>query len=160
MLLLGPLYHLTERHERVRALAEARRVLRVGGVVLAAGISRFASLMEGIKNGLLSDPAFRRIVAEDVRTGQHRNQTGRHDYFTTAFFHHPDELAAEARDAGLAVEEMLAIEGPLWLLKDAGAWWTDLELREQLLALLPAVERDPALLGSSAHIMLIARRTA
>jgi ubiquinone/menaquinone biosynthesis C-methylase UbiE len=33
VLLLGPLYHLTERSERVHALAEARRVVRVGGVV-------------------------------------------------------------------------------------------------------------------------------
>jgi hypothetical protein len=33
--LLGPLYHLTERQQRVQALAEARRVLRVGGVAAA-----------------------------------------------------------------------------------------------------------------------------
>ncbi len=34
-LLLGPLYHLTERGDRVAALAEARRVLRPGGVLAA-----------------------------------------------------------------------------------------------------------------------------
>src|SRR5919108_3456011 len=43
VLLLGPLYHLTQRAERVAALREARRVLRPGGIVLAAVISRFAS---------------------------------------------------------------------------------------------------------------------
>src|SRR5687767_5696858 len=45
VLLMGPLYHLTERVDRVAALAEARRVVRPGGVVLAVGISRFASLL-------------------------------------------------------------------------------------------------------------------
>jgi hypothetical protein len=40
--LLGPLYHLTEREERLTALGEARRVLRPGGLLAAAGISRFA----------------------------------------------------------------------------------------------------------------------
>jgi ubiquinone/menaquinone biosynthesis C-methylase UbiE len=40
VLLLGPLYHLTEREHRLRALREARRVLRVGGVVIGAAISR------------------------------------------------------------------------------------------------------------------------
>ena len=38
MLLLGPLYHLQDRGERIAALAEARRVARTGGVVAAAAI--------------------------------------------------------------------------------------------------------------------------
>jgi ubiquinone/menaquinone biosynthesis C-methylase UbiE len=36
VLLLGPLYHLVEREDRVRALREAARVVRPGGVVAAA----------------------------------------------------------------------------------------------------------------------------
>lgn len=47
-LLLGPLYHLTERADRVQALAEAGRVVRSGGVVAASAISRFASLFDGV----------------------------------------------------------------------------------------------------------------
>jgi ubiquinone/menaquinone biosynthesis C-methylase UbiE len=43
VLLLGPLYHLTSRDDRLRALREAFRVVRPGGVVAAAAISRFAS---------------------------------------------------------------------------------------------------------------------
>jgi SAM-dependent methyltransferase len=53
ILLLGPLYHLTERVDRVRALAEAKRVVRPGGVVVAAAISRFASLFDGLATGSL-----------------------------------------------------------------------------------------------------------
>src|SRR5687768_17389593 len=56
VLLLGPLYHLTERVDRVRVLAEARRVCRPGGVVIAAAISRFASTLDGIREGYLLDP--------------------------------------------------------------------------------------------------------
>src|SRR5205823_5178670 len=38
-LLLGPLYHLTERDDRLQALREAKRVLRPGGLLFAVGIS-------------------------------------------------------------------------------------------------------------------------
>jgi ubiquinone/menaquinone biosynthesis C-methylase UbiE len=37
VLLFGPLYHLTETTQRRQALAEARRVLRPGGRLLAMG---------------------------------------------------------------------------------------------------------------------------
>ncbi|HUY49571.1 MAG TPA: class I SAM-dependent methyltransferase [Streptosporangiaceae bacterium] len=47
VLLFGPLYHLTEAAGRQQALAEARRVLRPGGRLLAMAISRFSSLLDG-----------------------------------------------------------------------------------------------------------------
>ena len=58
VLLLGPLYHLVEAVERARALAQARRVLRPGGVLAAAGISRYLSALELGSNGTLveTDP--------------------------------------------------------------------------------------------------------
>ncbi len=116
VLLLGPLYHITKRDERVTALAEAKRVLRPGGMVAVAAISRFASLLDGLVSGWLGDPTFDAIVERDLAQGQHRNLTNRPRWFTTAFFHHPDELREEVEDAGLQFEALLGIEGPGWLL--------------------------------------------
>src|SRR3954454_4489299 len=48
VLLLGPLYHLPNRADRLLALHEARRVLRKGGVVHAAAISRWSARLHGI----------------------------------------------------------------------------------------------------------------
>ncbi len=58
VLLLGPLYHLTEQDDRILALKEALRVLKAGGKVFAAGINRFASLYDGIQRGLIDDDYF------------------------------------------------------------------------------------------------------
>jgi len=159
VLLLGPLYHLTERGDRVQALREACRTLRSGAVVCAAGISRFASLLDGLVRGYLDDPEFARIVERDLRDGQHRNATNNPAYFTTAFFHHPDELAAEIREAGLRHEATFAVEGPAWLLQDFDAHWNDPSRRERLLTALRALEAEPSLLGASAHLLAVARKT-
>jgi ubiquinone/menaquinone biosynthesis C-methylase UbiE len=160
VLLLGSLYHLTERDDRLRALGEARRVLRPGGVVLAAAISRYASLFDGLRNFLFDDPNFVAIVEGDLADGQHRNRQETPGYFTTTFFHHPDELAAEMVEAGFDLEGVLAIEGPGSVLRDLDPWWDDERRREQLLHLIAQVEREPSLLGLSGHLMAVGHRAA
>ncbi len=157
VLLFGPLYHLTERVDRVQALREARRVVRPGGIVLGAAICRFASVLDGLAEGYLDDPEFARIVEQDLKDGQHRNTTDNPAYFTTAFFHHPEELAAEIREAGLEHEVTLAIEGPAWLLQNFDAHWNDAGRRERLLGAIRSLESEPSVLGISAHLLAIAR---
>jgi SAM-dependent methyltransferase len=86
---LGPLYHLVERGERLAALREARRVLRPGGVVAAAIISRFASTADGLRFGLLDEPGFDEVVEGDLREGAHLVPEHRPELFTTTHFHWP-----------------------------------------------------------------------
>jgi SAM-dependent methyltransferase len=158
VVMLGPLYHLTDRADRVRALREARRVLRPGGALLAAAISRFASALDGLCRGFLKDPQFAAIVGRDLTDGQHRNPTGRPEYFMDTFFHHPDELRAEVAEAGFAPARVYGVEGPCWLLPDFDAWWDNGEYRDRLLRLAGALEAEPSLLGASAHLVAVATR--
>jgi SAM-dependent methyltransferase len=158
VLLLGPLYHLVEREDRLACLREAHRVLRPGGWVWAAGISRFASLFDSLSSGFFDDAAFAPIVAQDLEDGQHRNPTGNPIYFTDAYFHRPGELSREFLAAGFQVVELVAIEGPGWLARDFEKLWNDPAQRERLLAAVRKVEREPSIIGASAHIMAIGRK--
>jgi SAM-dependent methyltransferase len=158
VLLLGPLYHLTEPADRAMALAEARRVLRPGGRLFAAAINHFGSLLDGLARGLIDDPRFAAILDRDLHDGQHRNPTGNPDYFTTAFFHRPEELESEIRQAGFSVEQLSPVEGPVWLARDFEDRWRDPARREQLLHLARCVEHEPHLFGVSPHLLAIARR--
>ncbi len=160
VLLLGPLYHLTAREDRLAALGEARRVLKPGGVAVAACISRFASTLDGLARSLFDDPAFVDIVERDLRDGQHLNPTGHPDYFTTAYFHHPLEIRGELEDAGLIHEATLPVEGPAWLLADFGRKWHDPGRRECILDAIRRIEDESTLLGASAHILGVGRRGA
>ncbi|HYX50859.1 MAG TPA: class I SAM-dependent methyltransferase, partial [Ktedonobacteraceae bacterium] len=125
VLMFGPLYHLTERVDRLAALLEAHRVLRSGGLLLAVGISRFTSALDGIRQGFFDDPVFTQIVEQDLVDGQHRNPTNNPNYFTTAFFHHPKELQAEVEESGFLYETTLPVEGPLWLSNDVVTKFSD-----------------------------------
>jgi len=157
VLLLGPLYHLTDRQERVGALREAVRVVRSSGVIVAAVISRFASTFDGLQAGFLLDERFETIVDTDVATGRHENPDVEPGWFTTAYFHHPDELDDEFADAGCQVQTVLAVEGPTSGMSDLEAWLDDDERRAILLRTIRRVESEPSLLGSSSHMLVVAR---
>jgi len=159
VLMFGPLYHLHERPDRLIALKEAHRVLRQNGQLFAAVISRFASALDGLFQGLLDDPEFAQIVAQDLVDGKHRNPTNNIFYFTDAYFHRVEELEVELAEAGFQYEKALAIEGPGGWLQNFDAWWNDAAWRERLLNLIRRVESEPSLLGASAHIMGIARKS-
>ena len=158
VLLLGPLYHLVQRSDRLKALEESRRILKPGGVLFAASICRFASLIDGLSRGFFQDAEFRKIVAADLTCGQHSNPTNQLAYFTTAYFHRPEELAAEIGDAGFDDVQMLSVEGPAWSTAQFRETWNDAVQRQSLMTFLSLIEREPSLHGASAHLIAVARQ--
>ncbi len=158
VLLFGPLYHLTERKGRIAALKEASRVTRREGIIFAAFISRFASLLDGLIRGFLDDPVFVSIVEQDLQDGQHRNPTKNPNYFTSAFFHHPKDITAEIEESGLILEKLLPVESLGGLLPRIETDWKNPQRQDRLLRFLRRVENEPSLLGISAHLMGIARK--
>lgn len=158
VLLLGPLYHLTDRADRVRALQEARRVVRPRGFVFVAAISRFASLLDGLSREFLFDPGFRSIVEQDLRDGQHRNPDRTPHWFTMAYFHHPSELGDEATAAELECVEVIGVEGVAGWFRAVFDRWDDSTDRETILFAARAIEAEPSLLGASTHLLMVAKR--
>ena len=156
VLLMGPLYQLTARDQRLRALGEAHRVLKPGGLLVATAINRFASLVDGLTLGLIDDPDFASILSRDLVDGQHRGDG--HDYFTTAFFHRPEELGDEVSETGFGQWGLYSVKGPGELAKDLEARMSDTKRRAQLLDLVRSVEREKTLLGVSSHFVVVATK--
>jgi ubiquinone/menaquinone biosynthesis C-methylase UbiE len=158
VLLLGPLYHLTAEPDRALALNEAARVLKPGGRLFAAAVSRCGSALDGLARNLFDDPEFAAIVEQDLCTGQHRNPSGPLDYFTTAYFHRPEDLCAELLAAGFLIDGLFGIEGPGWILPDLAARLADPRHRAHLLRVARLLESEPSILGSSAHLLAAGRK--
>lgn len=154
ILLFGPLYHLPQLPDRQQALAEAYRVLKPKGLLLAVGISRFASLMDALNKNTLSAklPQLKR----DLSTGIHRKTAP--DHFVFGYFHHPQELKEEIQNAGFSQTSLHAIEGPVWAASLIQPLYQDKIHWPALIALLDELETDESTIGASAHILAISRK--
>jgi SAM-dependent methyltransferase len=157
VLLLGPLYHLPVRGDRVAALAEARRVVCPGGPVIAAAISRWAPFLDGALVQHLYErfPQFphvlRRVFDDGVGPPLFEG-----DF--TGYFHRPDELRAEIAEGGLELVDLVGLEGLSFALADLDERWDDPQLREAVLDITRRLQRVPELLGLSPHMLATARR--
>jgi ubiquinone/menaquinone biosynthesis C-methylase UbiE len=156
VLLLGPLYHLLDRDERVRALTEARRVTR--DLVIAAVISRWAPLYEGMLRGAVDSPGFLPMLREDLTTGTRRGTQNIPYGFTTCYFHRPEEIRAEIADAGLTLVDLLPIEGMAEWVPDLADRLSDPYKRAVLLELIERSEGEPAVLGATSHLLAVAHK--
>ena len=123
--------------------------------IFAAAISRFAPAIDGLDSGFFDDPEFASLLAAVTETGCHHNPTGNPDYFTTSYFHLPDDLAAELVDAGLTDVEVLAVEGIGWAAQDLDERMAEEEAQQKLLALLEQLEKEPSILGASPHLLAV-----
>ena len=159
VLLLGPLYHLPDPGDRRLALSEASRVARPRGLVAVAAISRFASLHESIRQGWLDEPDWVAGVEQTIADGVHRGRDyDERDRFTTAYFHHPDDVARELAEVGLEVGAVVSVEGSVAFMAGLDAALDDPTSGAILMRWLRLLETEPSLLGASSHLLGLATR--
>ena len=154
VLLMGPLYHLQLRDDRLKCLRESRRILKKGGVVICAIISRYASMLDGFKYGLIKDENFKSILKRDIETGCHDNPHNIEGYFTTAYLHTPDEIKSELEDSGFTDVRLIAVEGFANMFT-AENLPEDPEVASCMLEYIKRTEETYELLGLSDHILAI-----
>ncbi|MFF7789758.1 methyltransferase domain-containing protein [Streptomyces sp. NPDC007991] len=161
VLLLGPLYHLIERADRNRALAEAYRVLKPGGLLAAAGINRYSSLFEHAAFAHLHKEAVQVSICGILRSQIHDGKKA----FTAAYFHSGEQLRNEVAAAGFEGAEVFGIEGPAWSMlaaaeRNTGGDFRDSALFRSALTAARMAEPYPELLAASSHLLAIGRRPA
>ncbi|WP_432157322.1 MULTISPECIES: class I SAM-dependent methyltransferase [unclassified Streptomyces] len=161
VLLLGPLYHLLDRADRDRALAEAYRVLRPVGLLAAAGINRYSSLFEHAAFGHLHKEPMRESIGGILASQIHDGKKA----FTAAYFHSGGQLRDEVSAAGFDGAEVFGIEGPAWSMlaaaeRNTGGDFRDSPLFASALTAARMAEPYPELMAASSHLLAVARRPA
>lgn len=153
-LLLGPLYHLRSSADRRQAWQEAVRVLRPGGVLFAAALSRYVafgslSLARATSPRMPEDWAA--LITDGIPSPSLR--------FPAGHYHSAEELHDEAETAGLVVRDVVGLEGPAGLLLEV-VDDIDEEVRNAALTIARAASAVPGIRDQSAHLMVIAHRPA
>ena len=149
-LLLGPLYHLQAAEARAAVLREARRVVREGGMVVAAFISRGGVALDGHVKGWIDTPGAADSLKEQMREGFARADAG---FGGISYFHLPSEARVELLATGLEVVAILGVEGPGWVAADFESRWADAAGREAILESARSCEAHPDLQALSPHLL-------
>ena len=157
VLALGPLYHLTERRERVAFLRAVKAMLSPVGIVIAAYLNPW-----GIARSLLRDApkwfeqrANLPVLLTGAAFGGPRACSG----FTECSWSTPDDARAEISEAGLIVLEEVGAEG------FAAGLRTELETIasshplafEQIVSFGVQTSRLPQYRRATDHLLLVAR---
>ena len=152
---MGPLYHLQNKMDRMSCLLEARRSLKNGGTIICEAISRYANIFDGFRRNLIDDDKFVDILNENLKSGNH--SPGNTPYFTTAFFHTPDALVEELRQAGFQDISIIAVEG-IGSAFNVDSIFADQRKKNLLLKYIQETESNPDLIGVSSHFMAIGKK--
>jgi len=168
VLLMGPLYHLRDREERLQALREAFQVLKKGGLLVAAGISKFSSMTWALsvygekKNEnlveFLDDSVFFNMIKGEMTTGDHIRPKEYPKFIAEAYFTTAEEMKAEIVEVGFVVDKAIAVEGCIWFTPHLQEKWEDDASRERLLDIVRITETEPEMMGMSPHFLVVARK--
>ena len=151
VLLMGPLYHLMREQDREKALQEALRVLKPGGLLFASFISTYAPIQD-YASGLYDFGDMDRLLAglEDGTAQPGKN-------FTNSYFCGEKEAEDMMEKAGLCQLAFAGVENILCgkeeLLHKLAS-----QQQEKWLNLAWRLSQDRKLLGMSEHFLYIGRK--
>lgn len=159
VLLMGPLYHLVRADERRAALVGCFRALRPGGVLVAAFISLYRSILQTVGGttdlrvdiGHAGSPGetARRLLADGQTTFEGMQQ----------WRCWPSQARAEIEAAGFEVLRVRNLEGiGMFLVDPVDRLPTSTKEKEELFDVLRITCEVPDLLGATWHFVCVAKR--
>jgi ubiquinone/menaquinone biosynthesis C-methylase UbiE len=154
----GPLYHLQDKEDRLKALTEARRVLKPGGILLAFAINYTAGTIVGLLQGAMHNPDILNMCREELVTGNHNAPESMPGVLPKAYYHKPQELIQEIEESGFAMHDLFAVEGIIWLEKNYFESMGNSQKKANLFELLKLTETDRNIISLSPHMMVAARK--
>lgn len=149
-LLFGPMYHLFTQEDKVRALAEAKRVTKPGGIILVAYcMNEYCVLTYAFKEGHIKECMEQNRLAEDFHSVSHPENL--YDYVRV------EDIDGYNRAAGLTRVQIITPDGPANYMRKMLNEMDDETFEEFMRYQLSICERQD-LIGAAAHTVDILRK--
>jgi len=103
------------------------------------------------------DDQFFNLLTNDLKTGVHLNETDNPEYFTTAYFHTPQEIKTEIAESGLKFEKLIPIESFGWIVRNFNEKEKNPVYMKKLSGMIRMLEAKDDLIAISPHIIAVAR---
>jgi len=149
-LVFGPMYHLYTFEDKVKALSEAKRVTKPGGIILVAYImNEYSILTHGFRDNCMKESIAKGKVDEAFHVVSKPEDL--YDYVRL------EDIAAYNEAAGLERIQIVAADGPANYMRQTLNAMDDETYELFVQYHLSTCER-PELLGASAHTLDILRK--
>ena len=166
VLLMGPLYHITDYAERIKAVRESFRLLKDNGLLFTAALTPYSVLMHNItvyspENGerCIEEPGFLAMVERELRDGCHINPDREvYNGLASAHLHTAKALRAELEAGGFSGTTIHGVMGGAWLARDIDGLWKNEKSRNALMNTVRLIDTHEEIIGLSGHLLAVSRR--
>ncbi len=149
-LLFGPMYHLFAQEDKVRALEEAKRVTKPGGIIMVAYcMNEYCVLTYAFKEGHIKECMEQNRLTEDFHSVSHPENL--YDYVRV------EDIDGYNRAAGLTRVQIITPDGPANYMRKMLNEMDDETFEEFMRYQLSICERQD-LIGAAAHTVDILRK--
>ena len=150
VLVFGPMYHLHEKEEKLKALSEAKRVVKPGGKILVAYImNEYSVITYAIKERHIKEGVLNGMLDENFHCTKKANEL--YSFVRT------EDIAALNEEAGLERVEIIAADGAANYIRPYLNALDEEEFQYFIQYHLATCERAD-LLGASGHLVDILQK--
>lgn len=168
ILLMGPLYSITEYKERILAIKESFRLLKDDGLLFSAALTPYSVLisrlavyhMDDTKNRKeLDDPAVISIIKRALIDGCYINPERKiANGLGSSHLHTSKALKEELSCGGFITSAVHGVMGGAWLAPNLDELLKDEKTREVLMNTVRMLDTHEEIIGLSGHLLAVSRK--
>lgn len=168
ILLMGPLYSITEYEERILAIKESRRLLKDDGILFSAALTPYSVLVSRLavyheddtkKRKELDDPAVMSIIERALADGCYINPERKiANGLGSSHLHTAKALREELACGGFDTRSVHGVMGGAWLAPNLNELLESEETRKVLMKTVRMLDTHEEIIGLSGHLLAVSRK--
>lgn len=168
VLLMGPLYSITDYEERILAIEECGRLLKDDGILFSAALTPYSVLVPRIalyhidgtaKRRELDDPAVISMIERALEDGCYCNPEKKiASGLGSSHLHTAKALREELSEGGFDTANVHGIMGGAWLAPNLDELLANEETKAVLMKTVRMLDTHEEIIGLSGHLLAVSRK--